>query len=281
MGYSKHALARSAMKVAEPSWGQAFQKAKMSPEFLGAVGSAGVGLGVTGIMAAGAKLKEMYDRNKSFKEMLSLTPALREANQDDVKRYFNSLHRMNPHFMNDPMIAGAHVHRVIESQQSLGGAGQPAMALATMAGELAKGRSDFTAALQREHGMKPDYARHLAPIVEKGIVETGKELQGMSPGALQLKEIEAAQKHLDDTLGVARFEEGQRKRRAQLEQAVSRHKQMEERAAQAEGRARGFEMKGREAEERYNRFQQAFSERPSLGKTLAARLGQSGKSPTP
>jgi hypothetical protein len=174
MTYSKHPLAQGAMKTAlfgaPPGVGG---KLLENPGVQAALAGTALSAGVAGISGGVSYLKDVYDRSQSFKQMLELTPSLREhGDQAAVKRYFNSLHRVNPHFMNDPSVAGALVHRVIEAQDQLGGAGQPSSALASMVSELAKGRADLSRAVAEENrggGFAGRIEPHLHRNVEAGI----------------------------------------------------------------------------------------------------------------
>ncbi len=198
--YSKHPLAVSAMVKSAGFMDFARPLAHNlmeSPAFMGAATTAGVSMGVAGISAGYDKLKDMYERNQSYKGMLQLTPVLREHKDPaSVKRYFNTLHRLNPHFMNDPMIAGAMVFRAIDAQESLGGLGQPSSALAGMAGELATGRKAFSESLRAEKS-ESDVMRHLGPMIQAGFNHADAMRLGTTPAGQQIAKMTAMKEGLD------------------------------------------------------------------------------------
>jgi hypothetical protein len=212
--YSKHPVMRAAMaKVANAALGGALRETFTQPSVLAPMIVSG-GLAVAGgVHSLASKLMQAREKNQNFKEMLKLTPVLRDKDQVSVKRYYNSLHRVNPHFMGDPLVAGALVYRAIDAQESLGGMHQPSSALAGMVGELAQGRSNFANALDKEtHNSryggpmdsirKPltDVASHVGNILEKGsplaqreaaVAKAEAELPELEQMKLQRRAIEA------------------------------------------------------------------------------------------
>lgn len=199
MAYSKHRIAIASMEKSAAGEVGAAKSILRSTPFLMAASLTGLGLGVAGAQSGYEKLKNIYDRNKSYKEMLALTPVLRQhKDPGSVKRYFNSLHRLNPHFMNDPTIAGALVYRAIESQEALGGGlGQPSTALAGMAGELAQGRSSFATALDRERH-KSDPMKYLEPMVRAGFEQAENIRLENTPEQKNIKELKDLQWKADE-----------------------------------------------------------------------------------
>lgn len=188
MTYSKHPLMRSSMqKVAVD-----FKSIMTSTPVMGAGAVLALEAG-SGLLSAGVgKLKSMYERNQSYKGMMQMSPELRSKDQKTVRQYFNSLHRLNPHFMNDPLIAGGIVQQAVEAQESMGGLKAPAMAISRMAGDLVKNRSDFAAALQREGPSGPSIAQHLRPVIHAGFEQAEKMRLGLTPEAQQARALEKA-----------------------------------------------------------------------------------------
>lgn len=258
MAYSKHPLAQAAMKTAAlpPGIGG---KMLENPLVQGALASTAISAGIAGVSAGASLLKDVYDRSRSFKQMLELTPALRDhSDQASVKRYFNSLHRVNPHFMNDPSVAGALVHRVIESQESLGGAGRPASALATMVSDLAKGRADLSRAVAEENrggGVLGRLEPHLQRNVEVGI-NAFHDLKGRG------WETQAAQKQKE-------LESGLEAKRLELESQGRAHAAAYDRVVES-ARARAMEAR-RQADEA-----QSAASRTPPGMVRVERRGSPG-----
>jgi hypothetical protein len=277
MEYSKHPLAVRAMSkiasplpsapLSNPTFRQLAGEAVKSPAFLGlAAGTALSGV-ASGVVAGASKLKDLYDRTQSYKQMLALTPVLRDHDdQTQVKQYFNSLHRANPHFMNDPLVAGALVHRVIEAQQDLGGGGgRPSPALATMVSELASGRAQLTSAFERESKMQPNIGGPLKEIVAKGFETAGEIAAKGTPQARLLQEIEDRRRDLTKetrSLAEAKYQQKVDKLQAAVQERVAR--------------ARDLERQNAEAERRQRDYQESFKSRPSaqFSQELARRTGQ-------
>lgn len=180
MTYSKHPLMQAQMEKVAFGF-----KDMKSIAYSAPVMTAGAMIALetgSGLLSSGVgKLKNMYERNSSYKGMMEMSPELRSKDQKTVKRYFNSLHRLNPHFMNDPLIAGGIVQQAVEAQESMGGLKAPAMAVSRMAGDLVKNRSDFAAAIQREAPTGPSIAQQLRPVLQAGIEQAHAMRLGDTP----------------------------------------------------------------------------------------------------
>jgi hypothetical protein len=235
--------------------------------------------GGTGLLSSGvSKLKNMYERNRSYKEMMEMSPELRSKDQATVKRYFNSLHRLNPHFMNDPLVASGIVQQAVESQEAMGGLKAPALAVSRMAGDLVKNRSDFASALQREGPSGPNIAQHLRPLIHAGFEHAANVRLGMTPEGQQLRALkEETEKHRSslDALRQQEFKEMKAKDVAGFQAArAHRLQQLGSLGAQigaAEARAAGAQQAAQEAQGRQERFEAAFGARPSLTRELQRR----------
>lgn len=163
--YSKHPIVSSAMKTAAaPSMKRLGDFAKkMLTDHPGpslALAGSALATGASVAYSGYEVLRDAVQKSLAYKDMLAQNPSLRQhKDQAVVKKYFDSMHRMNPHFMNDPLFAGAQVHNVLEAQQSFGGTGQVPMALATAMSELAQGRGKFVGALRDESNSRPNFGR--------------------------------------------------------------------------------------------------------------------------
>lgn len=163
--YSKHPIVTGAMKsAAMPNGAKILDFGKeMLREHPGptlALAGSALSLGASAAYSGYEVVRDAVQKSLAFKNMLEQNPSLREhSDPATVRKYFNSLHRMNPHFMNDPHFAGAQVHNVLEAQRSLGGSGQAPLALATAMSELAQGRGKFVQALEAEGRNRPNFNR--------------------------------------------------------------------------------------------------------------------------
>lgn len=187
MAYSKHPLAQAAMSKSAgvlPTWKDVKTTFRENPMLVASTAATGVGMGLSGLSAAASKLKDMYDRHSTYKQMLELNPVLRDSDPTMTKRYFNSLHKINPHFMGDPLIAGALVHRVIENQNDFGGVGRPSTALAAMAGELAQGRASMSKAISDESRRGGFIQDSLNPLIRETATAIGQNMMNASPAAM-------------------------------------------------------------------------------------------------
>lgn len=269
MAYSKHALMRAPMKKTAVSFGELKPLLTSTP-----VMTAGALLALeagSGALSAGvSKLKDVYDRHQSYKGMLEHAPSLRQHDQGAVKRYFNSLHRLNPHLMNDPLVAGGIVSQAIEAQEAMGGLKQPALALSRMAGDLVRSRSDFASATSREGG-GPNIAQHLRPVIQAGFEQAELLRLGDTPeGRLkaQLEKERAVFEKERDALDQARIQAARREATEKFDAAQkSRFTRLTDLRQQEEAtRARMSKAQGRQ-----ERFEAAFGKRPSLTRELQRR----------
>lgn len=176
ISYSKHPeVARAlveATKVANvptppPGISSVMGEVVRHPAFLAPLAMMAVGGVVGGTQSLVTKLLEAKKKNETFRGMLDLNPTLKGQNQTTVKRVFNSLHSANPHFMNDPMVAGALVHNTIEAQGAYG-MDQPMVALAKQVSELSQGRASITSALEKEKKMRSSWAEPAREAVRGG-----------------------------------------------------------------------------------------------------------------
>jgi hypothetical protein len=223
MAYSKHALMGAPMEKTALSF-EGLKPLLTSTPVMTAGAVLALEAGSGALSSGVSKLKNMYERHQSYKGMLELAPSLRQQDQGTVKRYFNSLHRLNPHLMNDPLVAGGIVSQAIESQEAMGGLKQPAMAISRMAGDLVKGRSDFASAMSRE-GTGPNLAQHLRPVVQAGFEQAkllrlgdtpeGKLLKQVTEKSLALRDAEAQAAKRD---AIEKFEAAKKDRIARLRQ---------------------------------------------------------------
>lgn len=90
---------------------RALQFGKTLVEF-GAVAVPLATLTAQGISAAAAKMTEASRKAQAFKSMMQENPHLYDRNQDDVQRYFNTLHRLNPELATDPTVAASFVNNM-------------------------------------------------------------------------------------------------------------------------------------------------------------------------
>jgi len=269
MAYSKHALMGAPMEKTAFSF-EGLKPILTSTPVMTAGAMLALEAGSGALSSGVSKLKNMYERHQSYKGMLELAPSLRQQDQGTVKRYFNSLHRLNPHLMNDPLVAGGIVSQAIESQEAMGGLKQPAMAISRMAGDLVKGRSDFASAVSREGG-GPSLAQHLRPVIQAGFEQAEKLRLGDTPeGKLKAQlELERAGFEKErDALNQARIEAARRSegekfdalRKRRLEQVGSLRQQVQDLHQQAE-----------QARAAHERYQAAFGNRPSVTRELERR----------
>jgi len=106
---------------------EANEKLGMSPMMQGAMKrigggmliGAGMTMGVAGIEGIREKLKERkssLEKAKNYKSMLEANPDLRASSVDSkmVQRHFDTLHKFNPEYASDPMVAGTYVQNSLE-----------------------------------------------------------------------------------------------------------------------------------------------------------------------
>jgi len=276
MAYSKHALMGASMEKTAFSF-EGLKPILTSTPVMTAGAMLALEAGSGALSSGVSKLKNMYERHQSYKGMLELAPGLRQQDQGTVKRYFNSLHRLNPHLMNDPLVAGGIVSQAIESQEAMGGLKQPAMAISRMAGDLVKGRSDFATALSREGG-GPNLAQHLRPVIQAGFEQAEKMRLGDTPegklkAQLELERAGFAKER--DALDQARIQAARREATEKFDAAqkgrFARLADLRQQEDAVRARLSGAQQAAQEAQDRQERFQAAFGARPSLTRELQRR----------
>lgn len=171
ISYSKHPAIAAAMveatKRANAPPPSVISQVLHHPAFLAPLAMMGVGAAVGGAQSFVTKLLDAKKKNETFRGMLDLNPTLKKQDQTTVKRVFNSLHAANPHFMNDPMVAGALVHNTIEAQGAYG-MDQPMVALAKQVSELSQGRASIVSAMEKEKKMRSSWAEPAREAVRGG-----------------------------------------------------------------------------------------------------------------
>lgn len=78
---------------------------------------AGVGMAATNVYRAATK-------SRDFRSMLSFNPDLQEHHDRDPRTFnqmYSSLRTMNPHFSQDPIVAGTYMRRMVENPLTAGG----------------------------------------------------------------------------------------------------------------------------------------------------------------
>jgi len=76
------------------------------------LGAAGVGIGISKLH----DLKHSLSKAKNYKDMLDSNPELQNEGIDakSVQKHFDTLHRFNPEYAADPVVAGTYVHNAME-----------------------------------------------------------------------------------------------------------------------------------------------------------------------
>jgi len=69
-------------------------------------------LAAQGIGAVISKMTEATRKADAYKTMMAQNPHLHDRNAEDVQRYFNTLHRLNPELANDPTVAASFVNNM-------------------------------------------------------------------------------------------------------------------------------------------------------------------------
>jgi len=82
----------------------------------GLVGTAMGAAGTAGGMALSAA-KDKIDKARSYRGMLEDNPQLQNADPNIVQKAFNTLHRFNPEFAKDPLVAGTFVQNVVDQER--------------------------------------------------------------------------------------------------------------------------------------------------------------------
>jgi hypothetical protein len=115
MPVSKHALAASYTKIAANTRKLGSVQSPSAPGLTlpqqAAIMAAPLVMGkvIDLSVAAVNKVREVANKSRAYKEMLEVNPHLQGGDAITVQRYFNTLHRMNPGFAEDPIIAGSFV----------------------------------------------------------------------------------------------------------------------------------------------------------------------------
>ena len=80
------------------------------------IGAGALSLGAGAIGDAIGKHRDSIDKAKHYKEMIEVNPELADSNADAtmVQRHFNTLHKFNPEYASDPVVAGTYVQNALE-----------------------------------------------------------------------------------------------------------------------------------------------------------------------
>ncbi len=137
-----------------PGISDAMSEAFKSPVAQAAIGAAvpmGVGAAVTGAHALVKRVTTAREQARSYQDMMKLHPALRQADQGKVKRYFGTLSRFNPDMAKDPTVAGAWITNIVDAGSELDPmAGDQALLAGVK--DLAGIRSQLSTAKDKERG---------------------------------------------------------------------------------------------------------------------------------
>ncbi len=150
--YSRYGMARKIMK---------------DPMFWGPMAAAGAGVVAGAAQDAIGKIRETRNKAHGYQEMLELHPHLKkDRNGKQVRRLYNSLSNINPTLARDPLVAGAWVDNVIESNQPYGD--QSNQALLAAVKDLAGIRKDLGSARKSERDMRTNYGDVARRMTEEG-----------------------------------------------------------------------------------------------------------------
>jgi len=88
----------------------------------GALLGAGVTAGAAGVDLAAGKIRDKHNsmqKAKRYSEMMGAHPELATRGVDSkmVQRHFDTLHKFNPEYADDPMVAGTYVKNQMESER--------------------------------------------------------------------------------------------------------------------------------------------------------------------
>lgn len=153
--YSKHAAAADFFK---------------SPYFQHAAIGAGLSAAAAGGQAAISRIMDAKAKAEAYKSMLDLHPHLRD-DAKQVRRVFDSLYRVNPMLAQDPLVAGAWVDQIQESNSAFSGRSNQALLNAVK--DLAGIRSHLSQSLRREGGF--DAVRHGIEPVMRGFGDYARD----------------------------------------------------------------------------------------------------------
>ncbi len=90
------------------------------------MGVAATALGGVALMLAGDatdSLRRGITKTRNYKRMLSSNPDLKEKPANQVQAIFSTLHRFNPDFSGDPVVAGSFVRQHVDLAQGEEGSG--------------------------------------------------------------------------------------------------------------------------------------------------------------
>jgi len=200
------------------------------PAFLAPLAMMGVGAAVGGAQSLVTRLADAKKKNDTFRGMLQLNPTLRDQDQTTVKRVFSSLHAANPHFMNDPMVAGALVHSTIEAQSAYG-MDQPMVALAKQVSELSQGRASIVSSLEKERKMRSSWGEAAQRAVQGGF-EAVKDIQAEQK-AQPLAALRREKEKFEDQVNKFQRERAVEAQRAAVDRATREIEQLENRRQRA------------------------------------------------
>lgn len=128
------------------------------PLFWGPTAATATAMGINRAYESVDKARQAKEKSKAYKQMLELNPRLRKAQKKQpVARIYNSLHNVNPTLAKDPLVAGAWVDNVIESNAQFG-EDSSNQALLTAVKDLAGIRAQMSQAMGRERRDLPGRA---------------------------------------------------------------------------------------------------------------------------
>lgn len=157
-------------------------------------------------IAAVQKVRDAANKSRSYREMLEVNPHLHTEDAVQVQRYFNTMHRLNPDFASDPIVAGS----FIANQLSMSTPHRPHAGMFEGAKQLA--------GINRGGGH--------GPSAGEGIQKYLMDLQGAASknvvGDLQGK-LQQTQGELKDVQG--KLHTSRNARRGQVMSWVQQHKQ--------------------------------------------------------
>ena len=78
---------------------------------------AGMGFGAHAARSAFGGVADQVQKAKSYKKMVADNPKLQEADPNVVQKAFNTLHKFNPQYASDPLVAGTFVQNVVDQER--------------------------------------------------------------------------------------------------------------------------------------------------------------------
>jgi hypothetical protein len=117
--FSNESPGASAELEKKAGWEQFAQNNPMKAKALGAVGAGAAGVAGSALAGIAYSLagdlfesaKRGITKSRDYKNMMSENPDLKELPAKNVQRAFSVLHRFNPEFASDPVVAGSFVRR--------------------------------------------------------------------------------------------------------------------------------------------------------------------------